>query len=209
MPVLTKKITKKRTFKTLEEEILALQQEADGKPLAINEILRILSGKGRPLLLILLSIPFCQPIQILGFSTPFGLAIAFISLRMIFGKKIWLPHKLVSKKITPYALLKITKTTLFIVRKIQYLLRPRLHWACRSSVMKILNGILIFMLGVLLALPLPLPFSNLAAAWAIFLIALGILEDDGLFVLIGYSVSLLTFSFFTVIALYFKELFTT
>jgi len=202
-------MVKIKSFKTLEEGILLLQEEAKNKPVSIEEILRILSGKGRSLILILLCLPFCQPIQIPGFSMPFGMAIAFLGLRISFGKNVWLPKKLLSKKITPHTLQTITDKVLLVERKIKFLIHPRLHWICHSPVMEIMNGVIIFILGILLALPLPIPLSNLTAAWSIFLIALGMLEDDGVFVLTGYVVSLLTVAFFIILTLFFKNLFIT
>lgn len=73
--------------------------------------------------------------------------------------------------------------------------------------MEKVNGLAICLLGILLALPLPIPLSNLTAAWSILLIAFGILEDDGLFVIIGYLVALLTVLFFFVIAINVKNFF--
>ena len=64
--------------------------------------------------------------------------------------------------------------------------------------MHIINCLAICILGIFLALPLPIPLSNLTAAWSIFLIALGILEDDGVFVLIGYLISFLTIIVFII-----------
>ncbi len=199
-------------FRTLEEGIILLHKEAQyleakNKQISIKEILRILSGKGRSLILILLSLPFCQPIQIPGMSMPFGVAIAFVGLRMAFGKKMWLPNQLLSKTIPNHTLEKITDKTLSIVRKIKRWIHPRLYWACHSSFMEIMNGLIICLLGFLLALPLPIPLSNLIAAWSIFLVALGILEDDGLFVLIGYGLSFLTLTLFVTMALSIRYIF--
>lgn len=194
-------------FRTLEEGIVLLRQESKDKLLSIAEILYILSGKGRSLILILLSIPFCQPIQIPGLSTPFGFAIAFTGLRILFGKRIWLPKKLLEKKIPSATFEKITDKTLAIVRKIKPWIHPRLIWMCHSSFMEKGNGLVIIILGIFLALPLPIPLSNLTAAWSICLVALGVLEDDGVFVLIGYLLSLVTVLFFLLIGLTTKNIF--
>lgn len=185
-------MAKIKPFRILEEEILLLQEEAKKRQLTIKEILHILSGKGRPILLLLLALPFCQPIQIPGMSTPFGLAVAFIGLRMSFGKHVWLPKSLLSYRISSEILGKITDTALKLIRKIKTWIYPRMPWLCHSPLMEILNGIVICLLGIFLALPLPIPLSNLAAAWSIFFFALGILEDDGLLVLIGYVTTFLT-----------------
>jgi hypothetical protein len=53
------------------------------------------------------------------------------------------------------------------------------------------------LLGLILALPLPIPFTNLTAGWAMFCISLGTLEKDGLFVFIGYSIFAVTIGLLT------------
>lgn len=193
-------IRKIETFKTLEEGILLLQKEAKYAPISIGKILHLLPGKGRALILIFLSLPFCQPLQIPGLSTPFGLAIALIGIRIVFGKYIWLPKKILSKNIKAATIQKITPTIFLLVKKMKRWIHPRLKWVFQFSYMHIINGLTLFFLGIFLALPLPIPFSNLAAAWSIFLIALGMLEDDGVFLLLGYLASLLTILFFVLMA---------
>lgn len=197
---------KLKEFKTLEEGMVLLEEKSKSAPISIEEILHILSGKGRSLLLILLSLPFCQPIQIPGLSIPFGLVIAFIGIRLVFGKGIWLPKKILSKKISSKTLEKLTSKTLIIVKKVRSWTRPRLIWMCHSPFMEKANGILIFLLGLFLALPIAIPLSNLTVAWSIFLISFGILEDDGLFVLVSYLLSIATAIFFILMGATIKNL---
>ncbi len=192
----------------LENSLRMLEEQSKDQPLALSEIFRILSGRGHPLVLVVLSLPFCQPIQIPGLSIPFGLAIAWIGLRLIFGKKIWMPKKILAIKISPKTIQKITKKTLLLLKKIKPLIHPRLVWICNSPFMVRGNGVIIFILGIVLSLPLPIPLSNFSSAWSIFLISLGIVEDDGLCILIGYVGFFLTIGFFFLIALTTKHYFS-
>lgn len=180
-------------YKTLDECLLLLLKRAEISPVTIGEILSILSGKGKTLILIFLSLPFCQPIQIPGFSLPFGLVIALVGIKMAFGKRIWLPKKLLSKQIASSTVKKMSERALWAVKKISRWIHPRLDWVVQYPAMIVANGLIISLLGIFLALPLPIPFSNLVAAWAIFLIGLGILKDDGLLILLGYLMTLLSF----------------
>lgn len=189
-------------MKNLEEEIIALERHSKTATVSLETIIDRLSGKGRPLILILLSLPFCLPVQIPGLSTPFGLMIAFIAIRAAFGKRIWLPQWLLSKRISSHTLKKITRQSLKIIRKIKPWIHPRLRKLCHAKGIAIINGLLVSLLGITLALPLPIPLSNLTAAWSIFLISLGVLEDDGLFVLFGYCITLTTLLFFIIITLF-------
>jgi len=173
-----------------EDRLILLQKRVETAPsLSLFEIMGILSGKGRTLLLILLSLPFCQPIQIPGMSTPFGLMIAFIGFRMSFGKNAWLPKKVMSKQISASTIKKMAQHALWLIKKMGRWIHPRLSWFIQKKV----NGYVIVVLGLFLALPLPIPFSNLLAAWSILWISLGILGEDGLFVILGYVFGLITF----------------
>jgi hypothetical protein len=188
---------KKITANTSLEKILTLLEEkAQDSYLLVGDILKTLSGRGRPLLLIFLSFPFCLPIQIPGISILFGLIISFLGLRITFGRHIWLPKKLLSIKIPSKTILKIAKKSLHFLQKMKRWVHPRMLWMHCYRFMKIMNGLLLITLGLMLALPLPIPFTNIIVSWPIFLISLGLLEDDGLFILIGYGIACCAFLFF-------------
>lgn len=196
-----------KTNSTIEEDILLLQEKSKNSSISIGEILNILSKKGQSLIILILSLPFCQPLQIPGLSTPFGLAIAFIGLKMAFGKYAWLPKGILEKSITPQTLQKITEKILWLLKKMKGWIYPRLAWLCYNPSVHIINGLLISILGIFLALPLPTPFSNLMAAWSILFIGLGLLKDDGIFIFIGYFFSLFTFGYFVAMVLLIKSIF--
>lgn len=182
--------------KTLEERLTLLEEKAQDRYLSVKTILQVLSGKGRPLLLIVLSFPFCQPFQIPGLSIFFGLMIAFIGIRIAFGKHLWIPQSFLSKKISSKTIGKITRKSLRLIGKMKRWVHPRLDWMCYHPIMPFMNGLLLFVLGILLALPLPIPFTNLLTGWSLFFLSLGLLEDDGLMILFGYILSLLDILFF-------------
>jgi hypothetical protein len=189
--------------RTLEYRILELlkQSRTSTTPIALREILRVLSGKGRFLMVMLLALPFCQPIQLPGMSLPFGLAIAFMGMRIAFGKHIWLPNWIKTKTITRQTFRKIAISSLLLMRKIRHYVHPRMFWISTYPPMRIFNGLLICVMGLLLALPIPIPLTNLVAAWSIFLVSFGLFEDNGVLVVIGYLIALLAVIFFGMLAL--------
>lgn len=198
---------KKKRASTVEQKILFLQEISKSKAVSIGEILQILSGKGQSLIILFLSLPFCQPFQLPGLSIPFGLAIAVAGLKMAFGKYIWLPKRLLAKNVSEHSLQKITEKVLWLMTKMKRWVYPRLVGFCNLPCFQIFNGIVIAILGICLAMPLPIPFSNLLAAWSILFIGLGLIEDDGLFILLGYLLSLFTFVFFVATVLLIKHIF--
>lgn len=178
-------MAKRGKTNTLEQAILTLRKQMSRIPISVSKILYILSGRGRVLLAIILCFPFCQPIQIPGLSTPFGLAIALVGLRIAFGKHVWLPEKFLSKKVSRRVFNQVTMKALWLIRKLKRWIHPRIQWLSAPSMQRI-HGMLICLNGLFLALPLPIPFSNLAFAWSIFLVGLGMLENDGLLIILGY-----------------------
>lgn len=194
--------------RTLEEDLYILLERArEVKAVSIGEILEILSGKGPLLVLLFLSLPFCQPLQIPGFSTPFGIIIAIIGFRSALGKQMWLPKKLLFKNIPARVVKKIADKALYVMKKIKRWMHPRWSILCEGLVARIINGFILAFLGICLALPLPVPLTNLAAGWSIFLLSFGLLESDGLFVLLGYLTSFVTFLFFLLIAFSLRVIF--
>lgn len=183
--------------RTIEEDLELLLEKSKKVPsLAIRDIMRTLSERARLIIIILLSIPFCQPIPLPGLSTIFGLAIAFIGLRITLGKRIWLPKKVLLKKIPSKIVYKITKGSLFLLKKARRFMHPRLTWLCDHSAMRVINGLLIILLALLLALPLPIPFTNIVIGISLIVLSLGLLETDGLIMIVGYFLSLVSLIFF-------------
>ena len=75
----------------------------------------------------------------------------------------------------------VTRATPWLHRA-ERLLRVRLQPLASAPAQRVLGG---FVLVLAVALALPIPFANMAPAVAICIIGLGILERDGLSVLVG------------------------
>ena len=193
---------KKMHYRNLEDTLYLLGTISQKGTVSLERIFKVLSGKGRYFVIFVLSFPFCLPIQIPGMSTPFGVLISLIGLRILINKEALFPQKLLNKKISSKLLKNISKKGLWIVKKLKKLIHPRLDLFCHTVISKYINGVLIVLLGLILALPLPIPFSNLLAAWSLFGICVGLLEDDGLFVVFGYILTLVTIAFLFITGLF-------
>ena len=176
-----------QTLLLLDERLKALRERACASTtMTLAEILSTLSEKGRHIILVLLSIPFCQPISIPGISALLGLLIICIGFRMMCGKGIYLPRFAKKREIPAKTIEKITLSLEKILLKIRRYLRPRLIFFCKKGSMRRANGVIILVLGLFLTLPIPIPVSNVLAGWGVFLLSLGILTSDGLMILLGY-----------------------
>ncbi len=186
---------------TIEESLIVLKKRSAERELSVRMIFDQLAGRGRTLLLIFLSLPFCQ---IPGLSTLFGLLIAFFGLRLAFGHQAWLPKSLLDKTIPSAKLHKFIEKALWLLKKTRKWVKPRLSWVCRYPVIHMIHGVVICCLGLFIAVPLPIPLSNWVASAIILLICLGILEDDGVFVCAGYVLFILSIVAFTLLYHHFR-----
>jgi hypothetical protein len=59
---------------------------------------------------------------------------------------------------------------------------------------------LLILNAILLALPLPIPFSNAIPAWMILFQALGHLEEDGFFIVLSYIQTAICLIYFGLLA---------
>lgn len=183
----------------LKESLLALLKEADQQEIAYKTLFTYLTGRGYPVLLILLSIPFCLPISIPGLSTSFGLVAAFIGIRIAFGRHFWWPEWLMNKTISRATLERIIQKTIQITDYLQPILHPRMSYLTMNPTIHRLHGLVIFFLSMILAMPIPIPLTNMLPAIPILMISLGLLEDDGLFIIIGYILFLLCIFIFGIL----------
>lgn len=158
---------------------------ADG--LTVAEILDATASAGFGFviaLLALVAIPF------VGLSTPFGLAIAFVGAQLLLGRtRPWLPGRIRRVRMTASALERIGRWLVRWTGWMGHLVRERLRPLTRGLALGLV-GLGLVILGAGLALPIPIPGSNLVFIVPILLYGIGLLERDGLLMLVGHVMTL-------------------
>lgn len=172
----------------LSEELAQLQAGTTERVMTLREVIYALRGRAYLLLVLLLALPFITPIPLPGLSTPFGLAIALIALRLMLGQRPWLPKKLQRKELPAGFFGRLFSVAARVLRFLEKFLRPRLVFLTNTALLNQLHAVLMLVAALALLLPLPIPFTNSFPAWTILLLAAGLLESDGLAVLLGYLV---------------------
>jgi len=177
-----------KVARKLSEELTNLRMRAGERAVTLREVIYILGGRAYLLLVLLLALPFITPIPLPGLSTPFGLAIALIALRLSLGQRPLLSKKLQRKTLPAGFIAKIFLVAEKVLRFLEKFLRPRLTVLTDTPLIRQLHAVLMLVAALTLLLPIPIPFTNSFPAWAILLLAAGLLERDGVFILAGYVV---------------------
>lgn len=165
-----------------------LQARSREHTLTLRDVIHALGGRAYSLLLILLALPFITPIPLPGLSTPFGLAIGLIALRLVLGQRPFLPKKLQRREIPAGFFEKLVKVAAGVIRFLEKFLRPRLAIITEFGWTRQVHALLMLLAALALLLPLPIPFTNSFPAWVVLLMAGGLLERDGLVVILAYVV---------------------
>jgi hypothetical protein len=178
----------------LSTDLELLQARTKGKSLTLGELKQALKGRGSAMLLILLALPFCF-IAIPGLSIPFGIAIGLLGVCLVIGREPWLPRFIMHRRLSTTRLAQLLTGAIKVARQLEKFVRPRLAFLHTGPGMLRLIGLGIVIAGLALMLPLPIPFSNTIPAWAVVLLAIGMMEKDGLCVLLGHLTAIATWAF--------------
>jgi hypothetical protein len=185
----------------LSEELIKLEEKSRQQSINLGDVLFLLDERAHTFLLLLLSLPFVQPIPLPGLSTPFGVAIAFLGISFLVGQKPWLPARLLKMQLPEIFLAPALQGMRRLARIMEVLLRPRILFLATNLTMQRLEGLCILVCGVLLSLPLPIPFSNMLPAMTVIAFACSTLGKDGIFYVGGIFCFAITAVFFAMIGL--------
>jgi len=186
---------------TIIRHIIVHSDEQD--TISLGEFMHLLGDRAFCLAILIFSLPNSLPVPgIPGFSTITGLPITFIAMQMLVGRPtIWLPKKLAEKTFSRKSLAGLLTKALPAVVWLEKYLRPRLLpvtsvWGER------LLGFMFVVLSLIIALPIP--GGNFLPGFSMSLLALGMLERDGLFLLAAITFSVASVVFMVkIIALFF------
>ncbi len=200
---MTPKEHPKRTSQVLQDII----DNSQNGSISLGRFTDKLGDRGFALAILIFALPNSLPIPgIPGFSTITGLPITFIALQMVVGRQtIWLPDRIARKEFSMDVLKRLLNKAMPGVIKLEKYLTPRWDWVTSRFAERFL-GLLFVVLSLIIALPIP--GGNFFPGLAMSLIALGMLEKDGLFVSCAVGFSLMAIALMVgVIKLFFQALF--
>lgn len=185
------------------EDILAALDAAAAAPVPprIGEVLGQGGASAFGFTLVVLCLPFLQPISLGPLSTIGGLALAGIGWQLARGDaRPWLPEKLSQAPLDAKQWSQLAAAARKVLGWAGKLVRPRLgHWTEGRRGHRI-AGSLVIVAALLLAIPVAgIPFNNLLPALAIVCAALALMADDGLMFLFAVFWLLVTVGYFIVL----------
>lgn len=177
----------KRTSLILTELLQAHQQSHS---LRFDQIVASLGDRAFGLVILFFALPSALPLSTIpGVSLIFSLPILMVAVQLLFQRSsLWLPARIARQTVTLKQLQQIVHKALPYLRWLEKLLRPR--WSFFSlPLMEMITALVILFLSLLLMTPVP--FTNFLFSSAIIILSLGLIEKDGLFIVLGFCLFIL------------------
>lgn len=186
---------------SIAEKLMATIERLPPEGVTLVEIRDLIGREGMMLLTAFLTIIFLVPVSIPGVSTVFGGAILLLSFSRLLDRPFWLPNWLKRRAVSTEKLQGGMKRGLKWFRRLERISRPRRMRALTSGrVMAWINNFALIVGAILLMAPFGLiPFSNTLPAVAILFFAIGMLQRDGVCILLGHLMNVATVVYFGVL----------
>lgn len=161
----------------------------------------LLSGLGRQvfgMLLFIASLPAFIPVPGVAGAISGPLTIVVGAQLMIGMRRPWLPRALSRRGPQRASLVRFERRIAPWLDRLEYLVRPRLTIILDNRLASMFTGLLLVLLGILLALPIP--FTNFLFGAIMLTYALALIERDGILMLLCWVGGIIAIAVFGVLS---------
>ncbi|KAF1720813.1 MULTISPECIES: exopolysaccharide biosynthesis protein [Pseudoxanthomonas] len=152
--------------------------------LRLGDLLKDFGPAAFGLLLFIGVLPAFIPIPGVGGAVG-GPMVVLVGVQLLLGlRKVWLPAFLARRGPHRSAMVRFRQRMAPWLRRLEKLVRPRMGGLVDNRVALSFTGLLLILLGILLALPIP--FTNYVFGFLLLLFALALLERDGALLLVAW-----------------------
>lgn len=176
-------------------QILPHLADGEGERLTVAELVARMQDRAHTALLVLFALPNTLP-SIPGTSAITGIPLVYLSLQLALGRKPWLPGFITRRSLSRQGLAMMLERAQPWMERGERYLHPRLGQLTNAAAQRAV-GVLMVILA--LAVLLPIPFGNMLPSLAIIFLALGLMEEDGAWILGGLATTLVGVAVFSTV----------
>lgn len=167
---------------TISDRLDQLAEKAVGDSVSLEWIMGQLHERAFGLFLLVLALPCCIPF-LYGVPQIVALPLMFVSVQILLGRETpWLPERLATRTVSTEGLQNLALRAGPWLRRIEAFSRPRKAQLTRAPLDRIVGLALVLFSASILV---PLPGTNTVPGFAVVLISMGLLQRDGILVIIG------------------------
>lgn len=166
----------------ISDRLDQLAENAESDSVSLDWILGQLHERAFGLFLLVLALPCCIPF-LYGIPQIVALPLMFVSAQILMGRQTpWLPERLANRSVSVEGLQNLAQRAGPWLRRIEAFSRPRQAQLTRAPLDRIVGLALVLFSASILV---PLPGTNTVPGFAVVLVSMGLLQRDGILVLIG------------------------
>ncbi len=170
----------RRLSKLLADHVRSLT----GDRVSLGDIANFLGTRSIGAWLLVLALPMVLPVPAPGISVLFGVPLIILSVQLMLGyRRAWIPGPLARRSIARADYGAMVDRMLPSLRRFERMVRPRASWLANDWA-KVPVGLICVVLATIITLPIPL--GHIAPGTAICLLALGLMEHDGVVIGVGF-----------------------
>lgn len=179
---------------SLSSLLLAFAANFTAERVRVRDITESLGQRSFGFILLIFALPNSLPmLGIPGVSTITGLPLLLVAVQMALGhNRVYLPRWIADSSLATADFQNLVNKVAPWLRRIEKLMRPRIPFLTLGRAERWLGAFCV-LLAFLLVLPIPL--GNLLPALGILFIALGLIESDGVCVLVGIAIGFAAWAF--------------
>ncbi|WP_299282096.1 exopolysaccharide biosynthesis protein [uncultured Tateyamaria sp.] len=166
----------------ISDRLAHLAADATGEVVSLDWILTQLHERAFGLFLLILALPCCIPF-LYGLPQIVALPLMFVSFQILAGRRVpWLPAKLAARTVSAQGLETLSRRAAPWLKRIEAVSRPRLAALTLAPMDRIVGLCLVLFSASILV---PLPGTNSVPGLAVVIVAMGLLQRDGILVIVG------------------------
>ena len=166
--------------------LTAIAKGQERERISIADLLHALEHRAIGALMFIFAVPNAIPVPP-GVSAVLGAPLIFLSFQLMLGQRPWLPKIITDRSLSRVDFEKVVDLAAPWLAKAERLMRPRYQFLAKSPA-EYLAGLVCLILSIILFLPIPL--GNMLPAFTICVLALGVLERDGVWIAIGHALAI-------------------
>ncbi len=183
MPQTTQNCSSTSTQLHTSELLQNLLQQQSGDKIQLGELVQQLGSRAFGPTLLICALPEALPLPVAGVSAIIGIPLLLFSAQLMLGFSApRLPQWLAKREFKRKEFEKAVRHILRYLRRFERIIRPRWQFATTPLVERGLGALFLILAFVIM---LPIPFGNMLPAIAIVVISLGLIEADGVLVVVG------------------------
>lgn len=163
-------------------DVLESLGEGANPKLTLQELVAAFGERGFGAIILVLSLLALLPWPP-GGKAVFAVPIILMSLELAFQRDtVWMPRWALRASVSRTAYRSGVSRIMKLIRRVEALTRPRLHYLT-GEVADVVTGLVCVVLAVIMALPIP--FGDALPGIALVLFALGMMQRDGVAIILG------------------------